>query len=91
MSDPVWLQEGILASFNDDTFRAELSPRRTIDGKVCTPEQAAIAPKGKVKVDWKGRKHPKVWKLYEKDARGRFIRVGEVAEFEDVAARVPSE
>lgn len=46
MKKPTWLFEDRLASFNGDTFRAELSPRRVApgpDGKigVVTPEKAA--------------------------------------------------
>lgn len=47
--DPNWIVEDKLASFNDDTFRAELGPRRCIRDqktgqvRVVTPEEAAAA------------------------------------------------
>ena len=45
MLEPTWLVPDRLASFNNDTFRAELSPRRVApDGengfKIVTPEEA---------------------------------------------------
>ncbi len=41
MPSPKWLREDVLASFNNDTFRAELSPRRCdAKGNIITPEEA---------------------------------------------------
>lgn len=114
--NPTWLIEDKLATFNNDTFRAELGPRRVDgSGNVVTPEVAAeleskyladcaaAAEAGNPKpnkkdyvyVDVQARKHPKVWKLYQLvddishvDGK-RFVRVGQVNTFDEVAQHVP--
>ena len=57
MQQPKWIIPEQLASFNNDTFRAELSPRRVApDGngahKIVTPEEAE-ALESKFQDDWK--------------------------------------
>lgn len=99
MSEVNWIIPDKLASFNDDTFRAELGPRRCKleNGKpvVITPEQAAALPKEQTFIDWRGKHFPHAWKLYKSEADDsttvgqRFVRVGSAETFDEVLAAVP--